>query len=505
MIPYDVFRAIRCPEGFENAIDQVLFELFESNVKWLFCRYSLRTLLVHTLQTPPMQILERISIIGLGKLGLPIAACFASRGITTLGVDSDAAKVDAISRGVLPLFEPGLATLLKRCGSKLAASLDIEYAVQNSDVTFLIVPTPSERHGGFSLKYVLNCAEAIGVALKNKRGWHLIALVSTVMPNATETQLRPCLEKLSGKQCGKDFGLCYNPEFVALGSVIDDFLHPPFVLIGESDPLSGEVLSELFQRVCDNAPPIARMNIVSSEITKLSLNAYVTTKISFANMLARLCDEVSGADIDAITGALGLDKRIGPHYLRGGVSFGGPCFPRDNIAFSAFARSVNSRVSLSEATQYFNNDYLEWLLNKTRHYLSPHGSVSILGLAYKPNTDVIERSTGMHLAHSLSKEHIRVCGYDPLANTNAKRELGNLVTFTDTAQGCIEASDVVVITTYDPEFGRLKPRHFVRSPKPRVVIDCWRLLPELKNTPGILYVPVGLKVKLETEALRKAA
>src|SRR5690349_14130873 len=194
---------------------------------------------------PCKEKLLDLSVIGLGKLGSPMVACFAAKGHRVIGVDVNERFVRLINEGKPPVSEPGLEDLLKQSAGRLSATTDIAQAVGQTDLTFIIVPTPSEPNGAFSLKYVLAATKAIGQALKQKDGYHLVVLTSTVMPGATGGQLLPALESASSKHCGKDFGLCYNPEFISLGSVIRDFLNPDFLLIGESDPRAGEVLASL--------------------------------------------------------------------------------------------------------------------------------------------------------------------------------------------------------------------------------------------------------------------
>src|SRR5258708_34580031 len=186
-----------------------------------------------------------VSVIGLGKLGAPMAACFAARGFQVIAVDLDAQKVDAIGRGVPPVHEPGLAELLLESKGCLSATQDTETAVRDSEATFIVVGTPSEPSGGFSLRNVLPTCEAIGRTLRAKQGFHLVVLTSTVMPGSTGSEVRAALEHSSGKRCGEDFGLCYSPEFIALGTVIRDFYFPDFLLIGESDSRSGGMLSDI--------------------------------------------------------------------------------------------------------------------------------------------------------------------------------------------------------------------------------------------------------------------
>lgn len=275
--------------------------------------------------------MKSVSVIGIGKLGAPMAVGFAARGFRVKAVDLSPQKVDAINRGVPPVPEPGLAELIKEAGSQLTATQNIGEAVEDTETTFIVVGTPSDDSGGFSLEYVLPTCEAIGRALATKKSFHLVVLTSTVMPGSTGGAVAAALERASGKRCGKDFGLCYNPEFIALGTVIRDFYNPDFLLIGESDPRSGELLSGIYKEICKNSPPIARMNFINAEITKLAVNTYITTKISYANMLARLCEKLPEADVNVVTDALGLDTRIGAKYLKGAVSYGGPCVLPDTL------------------------------------------------------------------------------------------------------------------------------------------------------------------------------
>ena len=322
---------------------------------------------------------KRISVIGLGKLGAPMAAALAARGMRVIGVDADAAKVEALQQGRPPVFEPRLTETIRMAEGRLTATLSVEDAVRDSEITFIVVATPADPDGYFSLRHVLPVCEAIGRALASKREFHMVVLTSTVMPGATGGPVRETLEKASGKRAGVDFGLCYNPEFIALGSVIRDFLNPDFLLIGESDGHSGEMLESLYRSVCENRPSFARMNFVNAEIAKLSVNTYVTTKISFANMLARLCEKVPGASVDVVTGAIGLDSRIGAKYLKGAISYGGPCFPRDNVAMIALADRLRAPADLPRATNDFNRAQIHGLAELVTRHLGAGESAGVLG------------------------------------------------------------------------------------------------------------------------------
>ena len=329
------------------------------------------------------------------------------------------------------------------------------------------------------MQCVLDAAEEIGLALRSKKEWHLVVLSSTVMPGSTGDRLLPALELRSAKRCGEHFGLCYNPEFIALGSVIRDILNPDMILIGESDPRSGQILENLYAGICDNHPRIQRMNYVNAELTKLSVNTFVTTKISYANMLAQICEGLPGADVDVVTFALGCDSRIGPKYLKGALGYGGPCFPRDNLAFSALARATAAPALLAEATDQLNRRQVPRLAETILSRLPQEGTVGILGLSYKPETDVIEGSQGLALAKHLLSAGVNVTVYDPAAMENARAELKGSVTFAATAADCACRADVLAITTPWPEFKSISPSDLKTGGRRPTLVDCWRiLLPE---------------------------
>jgi UDPglucose 6-dehydrogenase len=311
------------------------------------------------------------------------------------------------------------------------------------------------------------------------------------MPGTTGGPVRTAIEDASGKRCGEEFGLCYGPEFIALGSVIRDFLNPDFVLIGESDPRSGEILEQLYHNVCENSPAVARMNLINAELAKLSVNTYVTTKISFANMLARICEKLPEANVDVVTSALGLDSRIGQKYLKGAVGYGGPCFPRDNLALTALARTLGAPADIAEVTDRFNRSQLHWLANLVQEH-SRGAAVGILGLTYKPNTDVIEEAIGLLLAQELAKRGVEVIAYDPAGKEHSARILGEKVRMAQTPHECIELSEAVVVATPWKEFTEIPLAQWLRHNSQRTVVDCWRCLKHLENVEGVRHLSLGI-------------
>src|SRR5437870_11792169 len=254
-----------------------------------------------------MKQIERVSVFGLGKLGACIAATLAERGFDVLGVDIDPEKVRRVNEGLPPVEEPLLAETIAAGRGRLKATLDHREAAA-TDASFFIPPSPSLPDGSFSNEYLLRAMQPIATAVRErgKKG-HLFVCNSTTTPGAMDRVLIPMLERELDGVCGRDFGVCYNPEFIALGNVIHGLLEPDLVLIGESDPESGAALAELYKKYNRNAPRIARMSISSAELAKLSVNSYITMKISFTNQLRMISDQFPKANIHAILEAIGSD------------------------------------------------------------------------------------------------------------------------------------------------------------------------------------------------------
>lgn len=433
-----------------------------------------------------------VSVIGLGKLGACIAACYAARGFTTIGVDINPTTIQCVNAGEPPVFEPALADMMRRGRGRLRATLDYGEAIKATDVSFIVVPTPSDSDGRFSLRFVKAAARELGQALAAKTSYHLVVLTSTVLPGSTEYGVLPVLEAASGKRCGVDFGLCYSPQFIALGSVIRDFLNPDLVLIGESDSQAGEMLACLTQRVVDKQPAIARMNWVNAELAKISVNTYVTMKITFANMLAALCERLPGADVDVVTGAIGCDSRIGARYLKGALGYGGPCFPRDNLALAYLARQIGEPALLAEATDTYNRAIVDRLLTRIRAYLSPGARIAILGLAYKPETNVVEEAQGIKLAQGLAHAGFEVVVHDPLALGIAREVLGDRVMYAATLEEATRTAEMIIVATPAAEYQGLCVPTEGGAQRP-ILLDGWRLLRgRLGESPDVLYLPVGV-------------
>jgi UDPglucose 6-dehydrogenase len=419
----------------------------------------------------------KISVFGLGKLGLCTAACFAARGHQVVGYDADPEVTGALAARLNPVRETGLDDLLAQAWPQLTITDNPAAAVRAAEISLIIVPTPSQPDGRFSNHAVEAVLGIIGPILRHQKAFHAVGVVSTVMPGSCDQVFRPLLEKLSGKTCGVDFGLVYNPEFIALGSVLHNFLNPDLVLIGASDARSGELMRELYRSSCHDQAHIAVMSLINAEITKLSLNCFITMKISFANELAALCEQIPGAEADVITRALGADSRIGAKCLKGGLGFGGPCFPRDNLAFQALAREVDFEVRLAPKVVRINRSIPERLMRLLRRHLKPPARVALLGLAYKPGTHIVEESQSLMVAQQLVQAGFAVQVHDPQALDQARELLGDQVTYCPTPEDGVTGAAAVILLTNWPLYARLDwpALAALAAPEP-LLLDCWGTL-----------------------------
>src|SRR3984893_2411411 len=310
---------------------------------------------------------------------------------------------------------------------------------------------------------------AKAVRAAGKKG-HIFVCSSTTTPGAVDSVLIPMLEKETGWKCGEEFGVCYNPEFIALGNVINGLLEPDMVLIGESDKRSGDALEELYRSYNRNKCRIARMSIVSAELTKISVNSYITMKISFTNQLRMIAEQFPKANINIILDAIGTDTRIGKKYLRAGLSFGGPCFPRDNRLLAYTAREAGLQAPLAEASDQVNELTKANLLEKVTSLVPPGATVLVLGMSYKPDTYITEESAGLYLAQNLKRHGYHVIVHDFAATTANNPALFEFEFLSDL--NCLTTRDDVdlaVVCCPWPEYGSLK---FSSATK---VLPTWQL------------------------------
>jgi UDPglucose 6-dehydrogenase len=416
----------------------------------------------------------RCAVIGLGKLGSCLAAVLAAAGHEVVGVDNNPAIVDAVNAGRAPVVENDLQETIDRSKGRLRATSDYADAVSATDLAFVIVPTPSGTDKMFVNDFVIAAVEEIGEALRADAHPYVVNITSTVMPGSTGGPIREALERAAGRSLGDDLGLCYSPEFIALGSVVRDLQHPDLILVGESDARSGELVASVTSSICNTTPAIRRMTWPNAELAKIAINTFVTTKISYANMLAEMCERIPGGDIDVVTGAVGSDSRIGSSYMRGATGYGGPCFPRDNVALSRLASTLGIDASLADATDSINIRQPQRLAERIREVAPAGASVTVLGLAYKPETPVADESQGAALARRLADLGFDVTVHDPLAHI-PESVLGSDVAVAETMGDAIAKAEVIAVMTPWAEYLDLVAR-VEAGDRPVWILDCWRAL-----------------------------
>jgi UDPglucose 6-dehydrogenase len=428
-----------------------------------------------------------VAVFGLGKVGMTLAACLARGGHRVIGVDVNPAVVDALNKRTMQTTEQGvLERIADVPRDQLTATTDPAAAINQSDASFVIVPTPSNTLGGFSNQFAAKACDEIGSALRGVKHAHTVAMVSTVLPGTSEARFIPALEKASGRKIGEGLGYCYNPAFIALGEIVKGFEEPDYLLVGESDAKSGDLIMGIHNKMIRNNAPLARMTPVEAEITKIASNTHETMRVSFANMLLSICAEVPGANVDKVTGA--LVHRMGRRFFKGAVPYGGPCWPRDNQALSVFMDMIGAPSQLPRTVDTSNAEHGRYVLRKILNVAPPRSKVGIIGLAYKPGTPVIERSYSIDLANWLKAEGRTVLAWDPQAIDESRKTLGDKVTFCADAESCLAQSDIVVIALPLPQLATLN----WAAAKQATVVDCWRvLLPAAQQAVG-RYVPLGI-------------
>ncbi len=430
-----------------------------------------------------------VSVIGLGKLGLPLAAVLAEAGNNVFAYDANQGLLEQLRNGSFYSSEPGLMALLRKYRDHIFIEDSINASILKSELTFIIVPTPSMSDGNFDNQLVVNVLMEISQTLKEKKSFHVIDVVSTVMPGSCNNVFVPLLEKFSGKNLNEDFGLCYNPEFIALGSVVKNMKEPDMHLIGASNLESGEILEKALKSVTGESIPSRIMNLKEAELVKISVNNFVTTKISFANMLMQIADKLGGVNIDIVTDAIGLDSRIGRKYLRGGTSFGGPCFPRDTRAMSNLLSNLDLSSAIPEATSTLNDKHNEFLVEKVLSHIGSEALVGLIGYSYKPDTSVYEESTGHKLANILKGKGREVLVWEPLfqdTTLHLQPELSLVQEFSE-----LSRCSVLILTR---ELTSLEIDAFLNTVKSKLILDPWRQLSEHQISVlnyDTRYIPIG--------------
>jgi UDPglucose 6-dehydrogenase len=322
----------------------------------------------------------------------------------------------------------------------------------------------------------------------------LVIVKSTVVPGTTQSVVKPALEHESGRKVPNDLGLVVNPEFLREGHSVADTLNPDRVVVGESDPRAGAAIAGMYRRLYGRKKvPIVRTGLVNAELIKYASNAFLATKVSFINTLADLAARTPGADIQSVAKGIGLDRRIGPLFLRAGLGYGGSCLPKDLQALVFAGRRMNADVALLEAVEQVNYERAsEAMRLAKKHLRTLRGArVAVLGLSFKPDTDDIRDAVSLHIIDRLLREKARVVAYDPLSVNGARRVFGRRIRYTDSFQHAIAGADCCIFVTEWEAFRRLAPRSFAGM-RNKVVIDGRRVLDASKFRSMERFEAIGL-------------
>lgn len=440
----------------------------------------------------------KISVIGLGYVGLCTAVGFASKGYTVVSSDVDAGKVAKIKEGIPPFHEPRLPEMLKQTidnGHLICLANQTQNVVLETDITFIAVGTPSKPDGSIDLQFIETVSRDIGKALSQKSSYHLVVVKSTVVPGTAQNTVKSNLENESRKRCGEAFGLCMNPEFLRQGSAFQDTFNADRVVVGSYDQKSGVTLEELYREFyLPKVPPIIRTSLATAELIKYASNAMLATKISFINTIASICEKIPGADVKTVAAAMGIDKRIGPLFLDAGLGYGGSCFPKDVKALIACSKAFGYTPELLESVENINHTQPLKAVEFCRQELGKleGKKIAILGLAFKPDTDDMREARVIPIINQLLKEGAEVTTYDPVAINMAKSIFQDKIRYAPSAIACLKNADCCITVTEWDEFKKLTPKDFIKNMKHPILIDGRRIFNPEEFSGKIKFLAIGL-------------
>ena len=414
----------------------------------------------------------KISVIGSGYVGSVTAACFAEAGHEVICVDVDEKKVEQINKGIPPIYEEGLEELLQKyAGKRLSATNDYEFAVRETEISFICVGTPSGENGKIDLSIVRAAAASIGRALAGKESYHVVVVKSTVVPETTEKVVLPILEEKAGKKAGKDFGVAMNPEFLREGKAVYDFMHPDKIVVGAIDQRAGDRVSELYRNFnCEVTRTLPR----TAEMIKYANNSFLATKISFANEIGNICKKLNIDTYDVMQ-AVGKDFRISPNFLNSGAGFGGSCFPKDVKALIGKAKDLGYTPILLESVIAMNEKQPLMMIGLLQDKIgSLEGKkITVLGLAFKNDTDDIRESRAIPVIAELLRLGAKVSAYDPLATENMKK-IFPAIQYSKSAAEALKGAEACLVMTEWEEFKHLNSEF--EGMKEKIVIDGRRVI-----------------------------
>jgi len=443
----------------------------------------------------------KVSIIGIGYVGLATGICLADKGHEVICVDRSKEVVDMLNNGKIPTYEPGLEELLIKCldNNKIKATLDLNEGIINTDISIVCVGTP-DRDGKQDLSQIENVSRQIGKVLKNKKTHHTIVIKSTVLPTTTDTFVKKLIEIESGKKLG-EFSLAMNPEFLRQGSALKDFMDPGRIIIGYVDEESKDSLLELYKYF--NCPKII-MKSRSAEMVKYACNSFLATMVSFSNEFAAICESIGDVDIIDVLRGLRSDYKftcngkepVANSYLWAGCGYGGSCFPKDVQAIYSFSKERGVDARILKGTVDTNIKQPEHLYNLVKKNIDfKNKKVAILGLSFKPDTDDMRGSPSIPIINLLLKDGAKVICHDPISINNAKTNFlrDYKIEYASSKEEAIKDADILFVITPWKEYKDITPIEFSRLMENGILVDCRRIYnKEDFDILNIKYIGVGI-------------
>ena len=419
-----------------------------------------------------------IAVVGLGFVGLSISSVLASKNYNVIGIDIDNQKCSDIRNGVLPLFEPGLENTL-RVGLKKKLTISNNFSlIKNCDMIFVTVGTPQKSNGAIELSMIKKATTTIGQIIRKSKKNPTVFIKSTVVPGTTQDVILPILEKTSGKKANIDFGLISNPEFLQESNAIRDTKYPHAIILGGKQTKYMKKAKMFFSKMHPNVPIIIT-NFQTAEMIKYANNSFLATKISFINQLSNICQNIPGANIDDIAKTIGLDPRIGALFLNAGPGYGGSCLPKDMKALISFADKIGTNPTLLNAVEKINQKQIQNIISLMEKTLGTLASkrITVLGTAFKPNTDDVRDSIAIELIKKLLKKKSRNTIYDPKAMKNTRNVFGEKIIYAGSIADALNKSQCAILMTHWKQFERFNNNSMKHMSK-KFIIDCRRILVE---------------------------
>lgn len=411
-------------------------------------------------------------MVGTGYVGLVSGTCFSETGINVTCVDVNEDKINDLKKGIIPIYEPGLEPMLKRNVEKerLFFTTSLKESLKDSETLFIAVGTPPGEDGSADLRHVLDVAREVGKHLDH----YMVVVTKSTVPIGTAKKVKATIQEELDKRGEKiDFDVASNPEFLKEGDAVEDFLRPDRIIIGTESEKAEEVLKKLYRPFLLNQHPILFMDIPSAELTKYAANSMLATKISFMNDIANLCEKV-GADVNEVRRGIGSDTRIGTKFIYAGAGYGGSCFPKDVKAIIRTADENDHSLEILKAVEDVNNRQKSVLFHKLNNHFNGDlegKKIALWGLSFKPNTDDMREAPSITIVNRLIEKGAKVYGYDPVAMKEAKKVLGDKITYTEDQYEAVEGADALILVTEWSEFRVPKWKEMEQMMKNKLIFD----------------------------------